>query len=802
MISKVTALVSKKKLEFTPDTSFEDYNPGINSENKFEVEVINNSNKFTSLQLELSTPGVDQSSQNKWYVITPEVCAKKPPGSKTQFQVVITKAPIPAYETTIDLFLKVFSVEDENLSTVQKLSLKINKPLKPLRVEMLTKEFKVSPEDEIEIPVLVYNLSPKFSQVTLTCSGLDPGWMTQGNQNQLNIEPGEVSKTIFLCKPPKLTLSRKYDFKIEVTSNTTQYSPDTDGVLEVIPDGVVTFSCDEMEKTIPKKGVKSSESATYKLEFWNASNLAHKVDIVVPEKDEKICNLKIPEPIKIIPKETKKMHLLAAVKRHYLGRVKIHKITVSPLLSNPITGKFREDIAPKPSTQIFTLKILPIIPFWAQIGGIILVPLLILLNMLSHKPKYHEGPVNSVRFFGNGSLVFSGSSDQTIRRWQVKNRFLGTKVHLQHEGKIAEQSELKKAVRVIRQSPKDNGPLAIGLENGEIKLWDISTNKPPDDEKYEKSLNLDKANRVFDLVFTKNARSDSLFSAHGNGLVNQWDIETSELTKSRRFDFAISALAIYETDTNKDDINRTSININEIDDIEGDRPLIFIAGRFNKMVVWEPKSNLVIPIQYNYSQNTGQNENSFAPVVGQQHYITSLAANDKVLASADNRGYITLWNLEEIRQCVITNILKKRDKQENKDIHSKSEKIINNTENENCSINNIKYIERWNHGQNQEPIRSVALTKNGKSLASTGDDGRIIIWKLKELKYLKEGEGIRKCKKGIKIANFPDTKFNSIDIKQLSDEKGNYLLIASGDDEQQVKLYRHRQGVENNANCQ
>lgn len=232
MAGSVKAIVSKKTLEFTPDSSSDDVN--VNQENEFDVTVINASDKFASFQLEISTPGLDENSHIKWYVVQPEICAKKPPGSETIFHVAITKAPIPAYDTTIDLILKVVSVEYENLYTSQKLRLTINKPLRSLRVEMPVKEFKAQPGDAVEIPVLVYNLSPKFTEITLTCSGLDFDWMTAGRNRRLLVEPGDSQKTSFWCQPPKdtQTLSKEYKFIIEAKSNTSQYTTREQGILE------------------------------------------------------------------------------------------------------------------------------------------------------------------------------------------------------------------------------------------------------------------------------------------------------------------------------------------------------------------------------------------------------------------------------------------------------------------------------------------------------------------------------------------------------------------------------------------
>ncbi|MEO1377547.1 MAG: hypothetical protein AAFW70_25360, partial [Cyanobacteria bacterium J06635_10] len=688
----VTAILSKKSLEFTPSNPLESSDSSFNGENLFDVTVVNDSDKFASFQLELSAPGVDENSHIKWYCVEPEICAKTPPGSETKFQIAITKAPIPAYDTNIDLELDVFSVEYEKLKTKKNLKLRVNRPLKSLQVEMPVKRFRVKPGDSRKIPVIVYNLSPKFSEITLTCSQLNPEWMTR-TQTKLQLEPGDSENITFSCHPPIDTLSKEYNFTIEVKSNTSHYTTREQGVLEVLPNGTVEFSCTEKKKTIPGKGRNNSQKADYELVFWNDSNLPHHVDIIAPEKDEKECELIIPEGINIAPGETKIMHLLAAAKRHWLGTKKIRKFAVSAVLSNPASGEFSMEISPKPNTEILELKILPIIPFLLQVGGAILIPLLLLLNWWMRPRIYHQGTVNSVKFFGNGSLIFSGSSDRTIRRWQVEDSggFLQKSAEVEDKGKVARKEQLNnKAVRVIRQSPKDDDLLAVGLENGEIKLWDISSNQ---DKKID--FKYDKLSRVFDLVFSRDG--GYLFSGHGNGLVKQWNLESDNKRNTesdsndsvtnidRKFtkvNFAVYALAIDRENTNN--------------------PLVLIAGRYNKIAVWQPQknngNNEILTKYYNQKiQET--NQKNFTPVIGQQHYITSLAnANNNVnniLASGDNKGYITLWDMNKIRECINVSTGKENTDREEKQDDSDRD------ENDKSVFCNQAIIEQWRDGHNK-----------------------------------------------------------------------------------------------------
>ena len=730
MAGSVKAVVSPKILEFTPDSSSYSCDVSVKDENELDVTVTNNSDKFASFQVELSTPGLDENSQIKWYRVEPEICAKKPPGSETTFHVVITKAPIPAYDITIDPILKVFSVEHENLYTSQKLKLTIKKPLKSLRVEVPIEELKVNPGDAIEIPVIAYNLSPKISEITLTCSELDPDWMSAGRERTLIVEPGESEKTSFLCQPPRDTPSKEYKFTVNAKSNTSQYTAREQRILEILPDGVVKFSCSDKQQKIPGKGLKKSNFATYELAFKNQSNLPQRVNIAIPEKEQQQGDFQtIPEELNLALGETKIMQLVAKKKRHWLGLKQILKFAVSAELTNRHSEENNTEIYADPNTQVLELKVLPIIPFLLQVGGGTLILLLLLLNWLLQPRVYHAAPVNSVRFFGNGSLVFSASSDQTIRRWQVDDSAWQLNIfRLKHKQPlIAETEQTQKAVRVIRQSPKDNDQIAVGLENGEVKLWDISTNKQI------KSLSKNRGDRVFDLVFSQNGRY--LYSGHGSGLVNQWNLENYEKQKSINAKFTVYALAINES--------------------THPSPLIFIAGRFNKLAVWNG-NNQDFYEQLQYKWRDWDNKD-LKPVFGQHHYITSLATANNILASADNQGYITLWNIDRIREC------------------------INKSGRKQPVLCDEAILAQGRDGHGHQPVRSVALTQNGRYLASAGDDGRVMLWSLTE--GLEEGKMIAQS----------DARFNSVDIKALN----NSVLVTSGDDHYKVNLYRVNGGKEN-----
>ena len=187
-------------------------------------------------------------------------------------------------------------------------------------------------------------------------------------------------------------------------------------------------------------------------------------------------------------------------------------------------------------------------------------------------------------------------------------------------------------------------------------------------------------------------------------------------------------------------------------------------------------------------QDTSQT--SFKPIIGQQHYITSLTNANNILASADNQGYITLWDINKIRECVTASTEK-----ENTDLKEKQDDS-NQEKNDKSVFCNEAIIEQWRDGHDKQPVRSVALTKNGSYLASAGDDGKVMLWSLSEGKRNEENE-----QKGEVVFDDSNTKFNTVDIKALTDNNKEYILITSGDDNYQVRIKRI-EGINNNESCQ
>ena len=274
--------------------------------------------------------------------------------------------------------------------------------------------------------------------------------------------------------------------------------------------------------------------------------------------------------------------------------------------------------------------------------------------------------------------------------------------------------DLGKAGRTSRYRPVDNDYVAVGLENGEIQIWDLLS----PDQQPSRSFSYRRDDRVMDLAFTKD--SQFLFSAHGSGLLLQWPIGlTTELVnvnqpqRLQELDFAIYDLAF----------------------VGPQEKTIAIAGRYNQLVLWDWERDRLQAVPYQAG--------------GQDEYITSLATAEEkpfLLATADDRGYISLWNLQG---CV-----------QNQEVS--------------CQI-----LERWQATESQ-PIRSLALTDDGCYLASTGDDGQVSLWSLQ-----RSGERSTQSLGAQAIVQLRSA-LNSLDLMAIKSD----LIIVTGGDDYQVRLHR------------
>jgi len=692
------------------------YKPGSTA--SFDVVVTNNSSEFSTFQLELAASGVEAQS-NHWYRLAPDVSAKIPGGDRTQFTVTIVDVPpVPGgFAGTMTLTIRVLSLDlrDEDRQVLN-LLVEGTGVLSP-RLELPSRKFQGAPGDLIEMPVTVYNLNRHSANVSLRILGLEQSWMVDGGDRRIQIPPNGQLETMLLCQLPSPTQAPSEIYQFIIEANQPQAAPTrAEAVLTVMPLGYVDFRCNPLRQKIPAvRGWwknRRADSAIYMLEFDNQSNLQQTATVEVQPQNVSVESLlraggnhqkaqaRLQARLEVTPEnavlnigETDTLQLKVRHPRPYIGWSRQFSLPVKAMLADPRL-EVRND------TQTLRLKVLPIVPWFLQLLFLIVLMLALLIPALLKSG--HQAPVNAVQFNGLATEVVSASDDETIRRWQVKGD------RLISDGII---NRADKAIRVVRYRPVNNDWIADGFENGQIQVSNLLTRK------LQSSFFHKKDDRVFDIQFAQDSRS--LYSGHGSGLVLQWDLtgdtadqqtDNPAFLRQKKLDFAINSIAL----------------------VGKEEESLAIAGRFNRLTLWNLKEDTLKPLPY----TAGSKEN----------YILSVATPERhpeLLATADNQGKISLWNLHN---CL--------------------------ADDKPCEL-----VDEWTTGHHGKPVQSVAFSSDACYLASAGEDGRVMLWTLdNRTNQVLDGKSLAQSSQPM----------NAVDVVRV-DQK---VLVVSGGDNHRVKLYQ------------
>jgi len=786
MGNRIKLNLSSLQVDFKPD-DFREFTrtQEIPESGDFQVTLVNTSSRFASFQLELIPQGVETQGGAQWYRVDPSVSAKKPPGDRTTFHVTLLRSPMPRYDVTIPITVRAFSVDVEDLEGEDTLWLKVVRPNRTLQVYLPFEELSVHPGDRLSIPALVYNLSPKARRVTLQLKGLDPLWFPEGTEQSVQVDAGDSVKHVFWFAPPASGESRcdVYPIRLEglATTDDARVNPQNTatafGSIEILPFGEVQISCLERQQWIPARHMrwtrKRFDTACFELLLQNRSNVALRVGLPVTTETPETLDIQTVEPFILeSPTETSAgavARVNVQARRPWLGMTRTQFLNATPTLAHAASGEAVKAITVKPSNQVLELKVRPIVPFLLQIGGGLLGLLLLWLLWLLNPGMRHNAPIYGLTLMANGSTVVSGSSDGALRRWQVRqDSWLPDVRRLQSEGELRNSEyPITKAVRTLRHLPSEVKQVAVGLENGEIQIWDIS----PANFRH-RFFEKGKPDRVFALDFTSDSRV--LLSGHGSGMVRLWDMEPKGAEPERKLyppgnqSFAIAALSVIEA-PNTD-------------------PMVAVGGQFNRLVLWNWRSR----VAYNLSYSWQEGNTTFAPVVSRQSYITALDASvpAKLIASADNQGFITLWNMEQLNDCMERAARKTympfpgdaplpgvRVAQ----VDPFGNHYVDISVGTDCAE---AIADQWSSNSQNIGVRALALTENGCYLASAGDDGRVMLWSL-------TNEGTWQQNASKELAQFP-ASLNSVDIHYTRQGNQEVVLVVSDTPRNQVRLYREQ----------
>jgi WD40 repeat protein len=767
MDKRIKIEVDRSHLSITPkeDGSALEHNP----KGEFILTFTNKSSKFANFKVELASVGVssgpshvlnhpsnaEKNAVSGWYRIEPESCTKTPPGGSTVFKITVVKAPLPIYDTSIELMLRVFAIEDANLWNIKRFTLTVEQPQKPLQLMMPNKLFRVSVGEQIDIPVLVYNHGASGLNVTLNCDGIEPNWLQDGGVQTVYVEPNRPKQVSFACQlPDDLTVqSQTRQFTVDAHSDALGHRPVEQGHLEVTPGGILEFVCEPQRRQIPLKKVwdKAPPNAAFLVTLKNASNCHQQVELYTTRESQQTCSLILPEAVILAPDESRSQFLKIQKRRPWIGLSQKLFFDLYADSKNIDQQGDNSPIRSRPEQYKLELEILPLVPIWLFCLLGFLAALLLWLYYQLNPTPVHRASVNSIQLNGTADQVFSGSSDKTVQHWKIGS--ILKRPRLDHKSEVG--NDQQQPIEVIRLKPANNNEIAVGFDNGEIQLWDVLKNQVR--EKLSREENSEDGDRVFALEFT--ADSKALFSGHGSGWVKQWDLQKNRFINKLNAGFAVQTVGINFTGSE-----------------------LAIAGRFDKIIFWDWKKNVVDIVSYQPALKE-EGKAKFAPIFGQQSYIESVVMKDQFLVASDNRGLISVWNWEARKSSC-----KPVQKEESQKKYPKLN-IVLNAKPSNTRIPTIRecimpQIDAW-IGHGGKPVRSLAIdsAKENFHLASVGADGKVKLWKLAptgehqgEAKVLKEYAGL-------------DLRAVDIKVKDANVDNPS-ILVTSDAPNNQVKIYR------------
>ncbi|MEL6320579.1 MAG: WD40 repeat domain-containing protein, partial [Cyanobacteria bacterium J06626_14] len=683
------------------------YTPGADP-TQFVVEVVNQSDRFATMQLDLFAPGNEDNS-TVWYDLTPEISTRKPPGDRTNFHITILGSPIPGFAGLTNLTIRVTSLELGEERRIIRLYIDPGGEL-PIEIKMPVRQFQSSPLEQVHIPIFLENPSHEKSTTSLWLDGIPSDWIVGGVEHTLDIPADSTIETTIVLRLPDYVkaIHGVYPFTLRAIQPGGTTSEAT-GQLEILAQGHVQFACTPEEHVLPTRDrhYQWGRGGIYwDALFENESNIPLNISLMVDGDNRAHLPLQVlPDQKLLQPGEQSAIQLGALISQHWIGVEKRMRFVVQGTVND-------KQVDVQNDTQLVNLRIPPRIPLWLQgLGSFLVLYLIWWFSWLNPGNPYfgHRAAVNSVELSGTTDEVISGSSDQTSIQWRVRG-FFNPIVNQQ----LGRSPDAGKAIRVVRYRPVNHDWLAAGLENGEIQLSSFTG------QGQTTTFSLNRDDRVLDLEFTHDSRH--LLSGHGSGAVLRWSLDYPQGDRRgvqlpiqyHQFDFAVYGIAM-------------------VGDYES---TLAVGGRYNRLSIWNWQRDTVLDVEY--------------PRIGSQaEYVTSVDAvflKPYLLATADNQGYITLWDL---KPCLISD--------------------------RPCTV-----LDDWNDGHGGEPVRDVALSPYGCYLASAGADGRVMLWPLSSA-----GHRSVQYRDGIQIER-SRTPFNSTDIKIWDDD----VLIASGNENTQVSVRR------------
>jgi WD40 repeat protein len=731
--------VSTELLEFQP------YGAPVS----FTILVTNRSSQLAQFEAQLFPESIaEQEADHNWYDKFPVTSSKIPPGGKVEFTITLKDNPIPS-ATNIRFFAKISSPQ---LSGFQRHRLRlIILPKFSLEPRLVPAHSTYYPAQDLKLSVQLTNPFSYEVNIRLKLNNFPTHLVEYIKQNiDVKLEPKTTKLTTFYGKLNKCsqTLAGKHNFTVQAYIQ-DRLSGSVEGILEVLPFGnlkLIQFhgfvfppNNNELKFWIPLqkswRPQRVSQPFIYNLIIQNTSNLnpaiPQEIQVSISGKNADNFTVQLAEDARrnLPPDQRINAKLQLHKKRLWWGKNRKFQLFLETSATNlPPEYPYKSDRKP------LEIYLRPFLPLWIQIIAAILAggSLLLLLLSIFAQP-HHTGPVKTVTFRRGGNEVYSGSSDKTVRKWEVNVNnplckfFTLQRYCLKSKGVLM---KLDQSVILLKFRSENNDVLAVVPESDQVLYWDFELNKQVD-------VTHQGAPQILDLLFTKN--SQELFTSNGESICG-WELRSNayifkECVLERNEQFPIFSLALSQ---------------------DGEK-LIF-GGNENKVYIWEWKKPKLNEQGKNYYlvQDTCPKDKERCT---KNDNIKSIDTAQNILATGDDKGYISLYNLASCFTLDYDSM-------------------------------NCQKIDEWQILSDEEspkpvPIGAISLTKDGRYLTVAGKDGTIRLWELNSDGREQNTDDLEDDNKGTILASY-STDINDLDVVYGGNEQE--LMIVSASEDHQVRL--------------
>lgn len=329
-----------------------------------------------------------------------------------------------------------------------------------------------------------------------------------------------------------------------------------------------------------------------------------------------------------------------------------------------------------------------------------------------HRFSKHANGISSVAFHPNGKIIASGSYDKTVRLWDVETG----------EQHLWTLSRFDDAVIAVAFS-SDGNTLAIGSKDSTIRLWRLA------DRLYLSMLRLYRGEKEPTHAIAFSPDNRTIVSGSQVGTVRFWDVfrrwNTHTITGHYRRGLESVAFSP-DNNTVASGGSDAVIRVWHADTGTLQREIIGHKDRINS-VAFSPDGNTIASGSNDgtarlWDADTGAALHKLINIVGHVNTV-AFTSDGKILVCEMTMGDWTARNYERSSRIYLFDV-------ETGAAHRTIKAF-------NAPLPTLSYNPEFNPTEHTFPINRIAVSPNGKVIASSGDDDTIRLWDVETGEHLR-----------------------------------------------------------------